>query len=243
MCILRGTTGCTRSPGTQAEPAIVSRSVIGQSIRTDRLLLRAWRDDDVDAFTEMVLAPGFSEFLLPVPGAAAAHALIARQRSHFDEHGFGPWVVELAQTAEFIGCVGMSLVSYEAVFTPATEIAWPIATEHRGRGYATEAASATLADGFDRLRLQELAANTALQNRASRAVLERIGMEYALEFDHSLVPVGHPLRRQVLYRAKAPGSPVTVGVSKAPMRRTPISSRCASTTLKARSCRSPTRSR
>lgn len=185
---------------------------MGYSIRTPRLVLRPWRDEDIQAFTDMVLAPGFSEFLLPVAGAAAAREWVARKRAHFDEHGFGPWVVELAHTAEFVGCVGLSIVSYEAVFTPATEIAWRIATEHRGRGYATEAAGAALADGFDRLGLPEIVANTALPNRASRAVMERIGMGYALEFDHPLVPVGHPLRRQVLYRVRAPGSLGTAGV-------------------------------
>lgn len=155
-------------------------------IRTARLLLCSWRDEDIQPFTEMVLVPQFSEFLLPVSGAAAAREWVVKKRARFDEHGFGPWVVEAAQTAEFIGCIGLSVVSYEAAFTPAIEISWRVAIQHRGRGYAAEAAEATLADGFARLGLKAIVANTALLNRASRRVMERIGMRYAFEFDHPL---------------------------------------------------------
>jgi RimJ/RimL family protein N-acetyltransferase len=96
----------------------------GHSIRTERLVLRPWRDEDIRPFTDMVLTPEFSPFLLPVSGATAAREWVVAKRSHFAEHGFGPWVVELAQTGEFFGCVGLSIVAYEAAFTPATEIAW-----------------------------------------------------------------------------------------------------------------------
>ena len=175
----------------------------GYTIHTERLVLRPWRDDDIPPFTDMVLFPQFSEFLLPVSGETAAREWVAGRRSHLEEHGFGPWAVELAQTAGFVGCVGLSVLAYEAAFTPATEIAWRIANQYRGSGYATEAAKAALADGFGRLGLKEIVANTAPANLPSRRIMERIGMRYVLDFDHPLVPVGNPLRRQVLYRADA----------------------------------------
>ena len=174
-------------------------------IRTERLILRPWSDADIRPFTEMVLSPGFSAFLLPVNSQAAARDWVMGKRAHFKEHGFGPWVVELAQTGDFIGCIGLSVVPYEAVFTPAVEIAWRLAKAHRGNGYATEAAKAVLADGFGRLGLREIVANTAPANLPSRRVMQRIGMTHVLDFEHPLLPVGHPLRNQVLYRASAPG--------------------------------------
>jgi len=174
-------------------------------IHTQRLILRAWRDEDVFPFTAMVLAPGFGEYLTPVAGPAAARDWVMRKRSHFAEHGFGPWVVELAGTQDFVGCIGLSVVPYEAAFTPAVEIAWRVAIDHQGNGYATEAATAALADGFGRLGLKEIVANTSPGNLPSRRVMERIGMRYVLDFEHPLVPLGNPLRRQVLYRANALG--------------------------------------
>jgi RimJ/RimL family protein N-acetyltransferase len=174
-------------------------------ICTERLILRPWRDEDLHPFTEMVLAPQFSEFLIPVAGTTAARDWVMTKRAHFSQHGFGPWVVELAHTREFIGCIGLSVVPYEAAFTPAVEIAWRLAKQHRGGGYATEAAKAALADGFDRLGLSDIVANTSPANLPSRRVMERIGMRHVLNFEHPLLPVGHPLRHQVLCRASAPG--------------------------------------
>jgi RimJ/RimL family protein N-acetyltransferase len=110
-------------------------------ISTERLLLRPWRDGDLLPFTEMVLAPGFSDYLIPIEGPEAARAWVVNKRTHFDQCGFGPWVVELGQTRAFIGCIGLSTIPYEAVFTPAVEIAWRLAAGYRGYGYATEAAA------------------------------------------------------------------------------------------------------
>jgi RimJ/RimL family protein N-acetyltransferase len=175
-------------------------------LRTARLILREWRDTDVGAFVQMTSAPDFSAHLLPFAEQAEAEAWVARKRNHFDRHGYGPWVVELARSGEFIGCVGLSVVPFDAPFTPAVEIAWRLSKEHRGQGFATEAAAAALADGFARLGLSEITANTAPHNWPSRRVMERIGMQRdeAGDFDHPMVPPGHPLRRQVLYRARAP---------------------------------------
>jgi RimJ/RimL family protein N-acetyltransferase len=74
--------------------------------------------------------------------------------------------------------------------------------EHWGKGYATEAAWAVLAFGFDVLELEEIVSFTVPGNARSRRVMERLGMTCnpADEFDHPLLPDGHPLRRHVLYR-------------------------------------------
>ncbi|KWT79154.1 GCN5-related N-acetyltransferase [Variovorax sp. WDL1] len=71
-----------------------------------------------------------------------------------------------------------------------------------GRGYASEAARAALAFGFERAGLDELVAFTVPANTRSRAVMQRLGMTQspADDFDHPLVPAGHPLLRHVLYR-------------------------------------------
>ena len=74
-----------------------------------------------------------------------------------------------------------------------------------GKGYATEAARLALGVGFSTVGLEEIVSFTAVANRRSRRVMERLGMRRnAIEdFEHPRVPLGHPLRLHVLYRLAA----------------------------------------
>jgi ribosomal-protein-alanine N-acetyltransferase len=146
--------------------------------------------------------PVVMEFLPP-----ADEGWVARARAHWDEHGFGQWVAEVPGEASFIGVVGLAIVGYEAPFTPAVEVAWRLARAHWGRGYATEAAQASIDYGFGELRLEEIVALTVPANPPSRRVMERLGMTRSPEddFDHPRLPAG-PLSRHVLYRLRNPGA-------------------------------------
>ena len=169
------------------------------SLRTSRLLLRPWCDEDVAAFAELSADPAVMEYLVPLPD------WVARTRAHWDEHGFGQWIVEIPGEASFIGVVGLAVVSYEAHFTPAVEVAWRLARAYWGRGYATEAARVSLDYGFEKLGLREVVALTVPANQRSRRVMERLGMTRSSEddFDHPRLPEG-PLKRHVLYRLRKP---------------------------------------
>lgn len=185
----------------------------GPEIRTERLLLRRWRPEDLAPFAAINADPLVVEFL---PGPLAGRdsdALAARIEKHFVEHGFGFWAVEVLGGPAFIGLVGIANVSFEAPFTPAIEVGWRLASDQWGHGYASEAASAALGFGFDRLGIDEIVAFTAERNLRSRAVMERIGMarDAADDFDHPWLAEGHPLRRHVLYRASAPTAGARAG--------------------------------
>jgi RimJ/RimL family protein N-acetyltransferase len=174
---------------------------VAVSLRTARLLLRPWRDADVAAFVELSADPAVMEFFWPNPGTR--EAWVERVRLHWEERGFGEWVVEIPGEAAFIGVIGLSTVGYEAHFTPAVEVAWRLARAYWGRGYATEAAQAALDYGFDVLGLAEIVAVTVPANLRSRRVMERLGMSRTPEddFDHPNIP-GGPLKRHVLYRRR-----------------------------------------
>jgi ribosomal-protein-alanine N-acetyltransferase len=81
-------------------------------------------------------------------------------------------------------------------------VGWRLARACWGRGYASEAARAALAHGFDALGLGEILSFTVPANLRSRRVMERIGMrrDPHADFEHPNVPPGHRLRRHVLYR-------------------------------------------
>ncbi len=174
-------------------------------LRSPRLLLRPWRDADVAAFADMSADPAVMEFLRPFPDRPACEAWVARVRAHWQQHGFGQWIVEIPGQASFIGVVGLATIPYPAHFTPAVEIAWRLAPDFWRRGYASEAARAALDYGFNQLGLSEIVAVTVPANLRSRAVMERLGMTRRPEqdFDHPNVPEG-PLKRHVLYRLRNP---------------------------------------
>lgn len=174
------------------------------TLLTPRLHLRLWRDEDLPAFAVMNADPRVMEFFPKPLDRGESDAMATRIRDHFARHGFGLWAVEVPGVADFVGFVGLARVTrFEAHFTPCVEIGWRLAREHWDRGYATEAAVATLDFGFRQLALGEIVSFTVPANQRSRRVMERIGMAHspADDFDHPALPEGHPLQPHVLYRA------------------------------------------
>ena len=174
-------------------------------MRTNRLLLRRWRDADREPFAAINVDPRVAEFL---PGPLTRHesdALVSRIEADFERNGFGLWALEICGIAPLAGFVGLSRPRFTTHFTPCVEIGWRLATEHWGRGYATEAALAALDFGFQVAGLHEIVAFTVPANVRSRRVMEKIGMTHdrSGDFDHPSLLNGHPLQRHVLYRVRA----------------------------------------
>lgn len=171
-------------------------------LRTERLVLREWRDEDLDPFAEINADPEVMRYLVKQMTRAESDHRAAQIREHFRIHGFGKWAVEVRDTARFIGFVGIERVTFEAPFTPNVEIGWRLARGAWGKGFATEAARAAVTFGFDKLRFNEIVSFTVPTNVPSRRVMERLGMTHdsAEDFDHPFLAEGHPLRKHVLYR-------------------------------------------
>jgi ribosomal-protein-alanine N-acetyltransferase len=132
--------------------------------------------------------------------------LIEAIEAGFEANGYGLWALELRSSGEFIGFTGLAKPAFDAHFTPAVEIGWRLARTAWGNGYATEAARAALAFGFEEVGLVEIVSFTTVANARSRAVMERIGMSHdpADDFDHPGIPAGQAQSRHVLYRIAAP---------------------------------------
>ena len=166
-------------------------------LRTARLRLRRWRDEDRAPFAAISADPVVMEHFPATLTRAESDAFVDRIEAHFDEHGYGLWALEA--DGAFVGFTGLLWQTYEAAFTPALEVAWRLARSAWGNGYATEAATAALAHGLD--QVDTVISTTALTNLRSQRVMQRLGMRRELEFDHPRVPEGHPVRPHVLYRA------------------------------------------
>lgn len=169
---------------------------------TARLRLRPWVSADARPFREMNADKRVMEYFPATLSGAESDALLDRICAHHEQHGFGLWAVELRATSAFIGFTGLAIPSWDARFAPCVEVGWRLVQEYWGQGYATEAARAALAFGFDELRLEEIVSFTAAVNERSQRVMQRLGMWRCKEedFDHPALAAGHPLVRHVLYR-------------------------------------------
>jgi RimJ/RimL family protein N-acetyltransferase len=179
-----------------------------RELRTERLWLRRWLPDDRVSFARLNSDPRVVQFLPGPLSREESDAVADRIATHFQRHRFGLWAVEIPGVTSFAGFIGLSIPRFEAVFTPCVEIGWRLDAEHWNRGYATEGARAALEFGFVWLQLQEIVSFTVPGNVRSRRVMEKLGMTRSAsdDFDHPLLPEGHPLRRHVLYRLRRPNA-------------------------------------
>jgi RimJ/RimL family protein N-acetyltransferase len=167
-------------------------------IHTPRLCLRPWREEDREPFAAMNADPAVMEFFPECWSREKSDMSFNRIRKHWNDHGFGPWVLEI--DGRFAGMAGLWHVPFAASFTPAVEIGYRLRPQWWGLGITTEAGEAALGYGFEQLGIEEVVAYTVPGNARSRRVMEKLGMRYAQDFDHPELGQNHPMRRHVLYR-------------------------------------------
>lgn len=171
---------------------------------TDRLILRHWRESDRRPFSLLNADPRVMEFMPALLSRDESDRAVDRIEDHFREHGFGLCATELRQDHSFIGFIGLAVPSFRATFTPCVEIGWRLSADHWGHGLATEGSLAIVRYAFEIMGLEALVSFTVPGNLRSRRVMEKLGMTRnpADDFDHPVLPQGHPLRRHVLYRLR-----------------------------------------
>jgi RimJ/RimL family protein N-acetyltransferase len=175
-----------------------------ESIMTERLILREWRDADVAPFIKMNADPVVMEFFPQTLSEERTRRFVDLIRTRWRELGYSLWAVERKDMGTFIGYVGLWPATFPAHFTPAVEVGWRLAADQWGKGYATEGARAALEYAFGKLDFKEIVSFTSTINMRSWRVMERLGMRRDLsgDFEHPNVPEGHPLRPHVLYRIR-----------------------------------------
>jgi RimJ/RimL family protein N-acetyltransferase len=146
-------------------------------IETARLRLREMRDHDAGFILEVLTDPDF----IANVGDRGVHDLSAARRYIADgpvdsyvRHGFGLYLVELVADGSPLGICGLLRRDSH----PDVEIGFAFVPRARGRGYALEAARATLAFAQQTLGLMRVVALTAPDNRPSIRILERIGLRF-----------------------------------------------------------------
>jgi RimJ/RimL family protein N-acetyltransferase len=169
-------------------------------LQTARLLLRSWRDSDLDPFHAICSDPLVMATLGPCLSREETAALIGRVAALEEQHGHTVWALERLADARLIGWCGV-IPGKDGPIAGKAEIGWRLASDTWGQGYASEAARATFDWLFAQLPDDTAWAITHTGNHRSRAVMERLGMTYRpeLDFDHPRLATDSPLLRHVAY--------------------------------------------
>jgi len=175
-------------------------------IETERLLIRAWRDADIEPFHAMGQDAEVMRFIGDTPTPHETRAQVERQRRLERERGYCFWAVEQWADGAFIGFCGLKPGPAGTPIEDALEIGWRIARPHWRRGFAFEAARACLDRAWANPSVDAVAAITVPANEPSRGLMEKLGLRRVMDgdFDHPDLPEGHPLRRHVHYRIARP---------------------------------------
>jgi RimJ/RimL family protein N-acetyltransferase len=146
---------------------------------TPRLLLRQWREDDLEPLVTINSDPEVTEFLHGPFDEAATARFLERAREHWERHGFGLFALESREAhsrGELLGFTGLAYPSFLPAVSHRPELGWRLARPVWGRGLATEAALACESLARDHLRLNELISIIHPDNRRSQRVAEKLGM-------------------------------------------------------------------
>lgn len=154
--------------------------------QTRRLRARPPTTEDRAAYHAHFTAPAVEGWLRPSPlppfDARSIDELLVGDCAHWDDHGFGPWVLERRDGGEFAGRGGLAWASIEDL--AEIELPWSVEPHFHGEGYATEAARAAV--GWAReLGFERVIALILPANRASQRVAEKVGFSRAGECEHA----------------------------------------------------------
>jgi RimJ/RimL family protein N-acetyltransferase len=144
------------------------------TIETQRLRLRGWRPQDAEPYERIMGHPEVVRALVraPEPGAEA----IARLDRQWQEQGFGHWAVEDRASGWLIGRIGLAHHLDWTTDPDNVEVGWTLDPAVWRRGLATEGGAAALGYGFEELGLGLIISITLPTNRASRGVMEKLGL-------------------------------------------------------------------
>jgi RimJ/RimL family protein N-acetyltransferase len=184
------------------KPGVTLPQPQGPVIETERLILRQWRASDIAPNTRMLSDPGTARYITadgkPITEAMNGWRNAAIMAGHWVLNGIGMFVVEEKSTGQFAGRVG----PWFPPSWPGFEIGWGLAKEFRGRGFAVEAARATIDWSFATFELDRILHCIDRENAASQAVARRLGAR--IEGETTLI--GHAADVWVTHRRLWKGS-------------------------------------
>src|SRR5687767_5877330 len=148
-----------------------------QVLETERLVLRHFTLDDADFILELVNEPGWKKYIGDRGISTlddARNYIDTVPLASYSKHGFGLWAMDLKHDGSLVGMCG--LIKRDTL--DDVDLGFALLARFEGRGYAREAAKATLTYARDQLGLRRVVAITTPDNERSGILLERAGMSY-----------------------------------------------------------------
>ena len=145
-------------------------------LETERLVLRTFTPEDAQMFYDLCRDPKVLEFVGEKPLNSEEEALKVLTEKilekQYAQHGYGRWAVHIKKNGLFIGWCGLKNDNDEV------DLGYRFKKKFWGKGFATEAAKAVLAYGFENLNLPKIQAKAMQANEASIEVMKKIGMKF-----------------------------------------------------------------
>lgn len=146
---------------------------------TARLELRQFHHTDAQGLYSMNSDPEVMRFTgdPPFPSVSSARQFLAAY-DHYQQHGFGRWSVYRKTDAAYLGFCGLRFCTE----TGEVDVGYRLLKQEWGKGYATEAAEASLKLGFEAFGLHQIIGRAQVANTASVMVLKKLGMARHVAF-------------------------------------------------------------
>ena len=167
---------------------------------SERLGFRNWQEKDKVPFYKMTSDKEVMEYFPNTLTKKESDDLIKKLSNHYLKNGYTFFAVDVLKTKQFIGFIGLVNAEIETDFTPCIEIGWRLQKESWNNGFATEGAKRCLKFAFEVLKAKEIYSYTALDNKKSENVMQKIGMQKQGTFEHPLLEDGHWLKTELYYK-------------------------------------------
>ena len=149
--------------------------MIPRELRTERLLLRQWREEDAEALAEIYSQPHYLEHHSALD-LKRTEAQVLEFTLGWRHEGFSLWAAEELQSGRFIGRIGLIRHHDWPVAPDPVEVGWMLHADYTGRGLATEGGRCAVECWREHLDDSQLLSITRPDNVRSRAVMERLGL-------------------------------------------------------------------
>lgn len=154
------------------------------AIQTERLILRKFKETDVNDLFELDSDPEVHEYLgnNPVTSKDRCREIISDLLQQYEKYDIGRFAVELKETGEMVGWSGLKYETTLEKFGPYYDLGYRYKKKHWGKGIAKEAAIASLNFGFNDLNLEKICAGAHIDNAGSNYLLKKLGFKYLDDF-------------------------------------------------------------
>jgi RimJ/RimL family protein N-acetyltransferase len=161
---------------------------------SERLGFRTWANDDLDFMSKINVDEEVMRYFPSTVDRSTTELFVTRMQQMYMNNGYCYFAVDRLDTGQFIGFIGLSDQTYDASFTPCVDIGWRLGRSAWGQGFATEGALRGLDYGHHDLSILRIVAVAPMINLPSIRVMQKIGMQQVMTFNH---PVLHDYERLV----------------------------------------------